>query len=129
MRRLVPVLVLAALAGCDDRTAEFDNPGLFEPYMFNDQAYNVSFIATTPIEDLALLAQGFTASRAIEVFRMSGEPFGPTDAAEAAAVAARFCTGGTLIFVPGADGVFGDDSPGFVFARNCLEREGQSPDA
>jgi hypothetical protein len=129
MHRLVLVSVLAALAGCDDATAEFDSPGLFEPYMFNDEAYNISFIATTPIEDQALLAQGFIASRAIEVFRMSGEPFGPTDAAEAAAVAAQFCTGGTLIFVPSADGIFSDDPPGFVFARNCLEREGQSPDA
>lgn len=124
MRGRVLCVAIAGLTGCVDAQTQGGNPGLFEPYIFNDQAYNVSFIASTPIEDPALLAQGFIASREIEVFRMSDQPFGAADEAEAAAVAARFCTGGTLTFVPGATGVLGGDPGGFVFARNCLERAG-----
>ena len=123
MRRSGLVLVLMGLAACDDVPTDGANPGLFEPYMFNDLPYNVSFVSSTPVEDAALLAQGFTTSREIQVFRMAGEPFGAGDAAKAESVAAAFCTGGTLTFVPGAEAIL-DDSASFVFPRSCLEREG-----
>lgn len=115
-------MILILLAGCDIGQSRPVDVGLFEPHMFNDLPYNVSFTSTNPIEDAALLAQGFSASREIAVFRMSGEPFGTNDGAEAAAVAAAFCVGGPFVFVPGADGILGDDA-GYVFSHSCLVRE------
>jgi len=123
MRGFLAVVGLIALASCDDTQTDGGNPGLFEPWLFNDVAYNVSFVGSNPIADPALLAQGFIAGRDIAVFRMTDVPFDAGDAAEAEAVAADFCAGATRLFVSGAEGLLFDRG-GFVFPQSCLERQG-----
>ena len=124
MRRAAGIAgVLAALAGCDALPADGANPGLFEPRLFNDLPYNVSFVGSGPVEDAGLVAQGFTTARDIAVFRMTGAPFGPGDMTEAEAVAADFCIGPARVFAPAPDRTRLDGG-GVLFSGACPGRDG-----
>jgi hypothetical protein len=119
MRAPVAIVILSALAACEGAPPDGGNPGLFEPRMFNDVPYNVSFVGTSTVDDPALVAQGYTLRKDIEVYRMTGSPFGPGDLPEAEAVAEDFCSGPTWAFVTSAENVR-LEAGGYLFSGACL---------